>query len=261
MNSKKAYQKLLAELTPANLFSKKMQWLMRHLPLEDREELASQTHTMVVYYDQEVTDVRIAEENAAMRAAPQGYDLNDLNGVNVGCGDRIIHESLIGCDAHKGKWSIEGAQNQVYESKSKILSWSHDLPFKKESMDFIVALHILEHVADPVEIVLEWLDIIKPGGGLGIIVPDWRYTWDARNDHNIWSHRWNPTPKLVKKLYDEHWGHAAVLEHFCTYRWKLSFDFVLRKHGEFMAFDLKDAAKIPTGNQLFENGKFYHLDD
>jgi len=133
--------------------------------------------------------------------------------------------------------------------------------FRSNSIDYIVALHILEHIPDPIEVVFNWLDILKPGGGLGIIVPDWRYTWDARNDQNIWSHRWNPTPKLVKNLFDQNWSKISCLEHFCTYKWKLSFDFVLRKFGEFQPFDIKEAETIPTGKQLYEFGLIYHSDE
>lgn len=261
MDLEKTFQRLLKEVTPANLFTTQIQSHLRLLPLELREELAYQTHTMVVYYGQEVVDVRDAEEKAALRAMPQGYTFQDLNGINIGCGDRIINQFLIGTDAHKGTWEVKGADYQIYESRSQLLCWAHDLPFKNNSIDYMIALHILEHTPDPISVVLNWLDMLKPGGGLGIIVPDWRYTWDARNDQNIWSHRWNPTPKLVKALFDEHWSKESSLEHICTYKWKLSFDFVLRKHGKFSPFNINEAEAIPTGKQLFENRLIFHSDE
>ena len=124
-----------------------------------------------------------------------------------------------------------------------------------------MALHILEHVSDPVSVVLHWLDVVKPGGGVGIVLPDWRYTWDARRDNNIWSHHWNPMPALFKKLYDDSWSEVSHLEHSNTYKWKLSFDVVLRKYGDFVPFNPKDAERIPTGRQLWDAGMFLHLDD
>jgi hypothetical protein len=77
----------------------------------------------------------------------------------------------------------------------------------------------------------------------------------------VWSHRWNPTPNLVRNLYEEHWSTVSTLEHFCSYKWKLSFNFVLRKRGDFVAFNIHDAERIPTGKQLADMGKIYHRDD
>ena len=36
------------------------------------------------------------------------------------------------------------------------------------------SFHNLEHLADPVAAVLHYLDILKPGGGLGVVVPNWQ---------------------------------------------------------------------------------------
>ena len=150
---------------------------------------------------------------------------------------------------------------QVFNLKPVLKGWAHDLPFKNSSIDCIVAFHILEHVPNPVDVVLQWLNMLKPGGGIGIVVPDWRYTWDARNDNNIWSHRWNPTPKLLEKLFNDHWSKVAWLEHFNTLKWKLSFDVILIKYGDFVPFRFEDGEKVLTGKELWETGTFCHLDD
>ncbi len=214
---------------------------------------------MVLYFDEEVTDLQKAEEDAALCAAPIGHELESLNGVNVGCGNRTIFPYLIGTDIHSGDWEL--GSRLSFEANPKIRCWAHDLPFKSNSVDYIIALHILEHIPDPVNTVLSWLDMVKPGGGVGLILPDWRYSWDARNDKNIWSHRWNPTPKLVSKLYDEYWQHISKLEKINTYKWKLSFDVVLRKKGEFVPISLDDVENFPTGKQLAKSGLILHSDD
>jgi SAM-dependent methyltransferase len=180
---------------------------------------------------------------------PPGYAIEQLNGLNVGCGDRSVHSTLLGIDAHRGTWSMGGGAAS-FTSLAHLRGWAGDLPFKPSSMDFIVALHVLEHEPDPVATMLHWLDVVKPGGGVGIVVPDWRYTWDARTDRHPWSHRWNPTPDRLRSLHARHWSAVATLEHIGTIPYKLSFDVVLRKHGPFAAFDARSLERRPTGYEL-----------
>lgn len=236
-------------VTRENLHAPETQALLRRLSLEDREAVALATGTMVQYYGDEVAAVRSAEEAAALRAMPAGCAIEQLNGINVGCGDRPIHPALLGVDAHKGTWTL-GSGAASFTSLAHLRGWASDLPFKPASVDFIVALHVLEHEPDPVATVLHWLALVKPGGGVGIVVPDWRYTWDARHDRHPWSHRWNPTPPLLRSLHARHWAHVATLEHIDTYPFKLSFDVVLRRHGTFVAFDEHVMEGRPTGYEL-----------
>lgn len=245
-------------VTPANLYEPETQALLRQLSLERREAVALATGTMVQYYDAEVTAVRQAEETAALRAMPPGYAIEQLNGLNVGCGDRPIDPALLGIDAHRGAWSM--GDGVSFTSLAHLRGWAGDLPFKSSSIDFIVALHVLEQEADPIATVQHWLDVVKPGGGVGIIVSDWRYTWDARNDRHPWSHRWNPTPDLLRCLHDRHWSHLAALEWLGTIPFKLSFDVVLRKHGTFAAFDHRAPAERPTGYELHCRNAFVQGD-
>lgn len=256
MSRDKILARLRRELTSENLGSEVMQILLSRLDRADREQLSVQTQTMVQYYGAEAEDLPALEEQAVLRAAPPGYALEELNGLNVGCGNRPVHPSLLHVDAHKGNWSLGSGSEQSYTSIAHLRAWAHELPFRPQSIDFIVAVHVLEHVADPVATIRLWLDLLKPGGGIGVVVPDWRYTWDARNDHHPWGHRWNCTPELVRELYETHWKQLAELEAIQSYPYKLSFDFVLRKHGVFEPFDLQSAGEIPTGNQLFASGRF-----
>lgn len=251
---------LRERLKPSTLSEPDIQRALRQLTLEEREAVALITGTMVQYYGEEVTAVRAAEEQAALQAMPPGIAIERLNGVNIGCGDRPIHPSLLGVDAHKGEWALGDPSAGTFTSLAHLRGWARELPFKEESIDFIVALHVLEHEPDPIATVLHWLDVVKPGGGIGIIVPDWRYTWDARRDRHPWSHRWNPTPSLLETLYKRHWSHVATLEHLATYEYKLSFDVVLRKRGEFVPFDEHAMDHRPTGHDLHERGEFLSAD-
>lgn len=256
MDRQEILARLRRELRPGTLGAPELQALLHRLSLTDREEISRATRTMVQYYGDEVPPIARAEEAAALRAAPANYPLEELNGLNVGCGSRAIHPSLLNVDAHKGDWQMGDGSPQAYHSLASLRAWVHALPFQSNTIDFIVALHVLEHVPDPATTVLHWLDLVRPGGGVGIVVPDWRYTWDARNDRHPWGHRWNPTPEFVRELYETHWKEVAKLEALQSYPFKLSFDIVLRKHGEFQPFDCESAAQIPSGWQLHQSGRF-----
>jgi SAM-dependent methyltransferase len=64
------------------------------------------------------------------------------------CGFNFIREAT----------SLTGISNQVY--------------------DFILSAHNLEHIANPVLALKEWTRVLKPGGFLIVILPDYRRTFD-----------------------------------------------------------------------------------
>ena len=45
------------------------------------------------------------------------------------------------------------------------------LSFKSNSFDRLIAAHILEHMPDPHDVILEWTRVLKPGGILTIVLP------------------------------------------------------------------------------------------
>jgi len=62
------------------------------------------------------------------------------------------------------------------------------------SQDFIIANHLLEHVADPIGALEEWYRLLRPGGVLFLALPDKRVTFDKDRprttlDHLIADHR------------------------------------------------------------------------
>ena len=66
--------------------------------------------------------------------------------------------------------------------------------------------------------------MLKPGGGLGVALPHWRYTWDARLDTTRWGHRWNSAPEVVCRLHLKYWSHLADLEQLNTLKCEWSGD-------------------------------------
>lgn len=52
--------------------------------------------------------------------------------------------------------------------------------FSATTFDFVLASHVLEHVANPILALSEWKRLLKDGGTLVLILPDKRHTFDHR---------------------------------------------------------------------------------
>jgi SAM-dependent methyltransferase len=104
---------------------------------------------------------------------------------------------LDNCDfSERTVWADHGAEyrfrpdkpaGRVYLSEGSDL---HDIPDR--SYDFILSSHNLEHFANPVKALNEWQRLLRPGGALILVLPDYRKTFD---------HRRMPTP--VQHMIDD----------------------------------------------------------
>lgn len=52
------------------------------------------------------------------------------------------------------------------------------LPFHDHALDYVVASHVLEHVANPVAALAEWYRVVQPGGIIYLVVPNRTATFD-----------------------------------------------------------------------------------
>lgn len=53
-------------------------------------------------------------------------------------------------------------------------------PIQNESYDFLLSSHNLEHFANPLKALQEWLRILKKRGTLVLVLPDKRFTFDCQ---------------------------------------------------------------------------------
>ena len=81
-------------------------------------------------------------------------------GLDIGCGQNKCHSNAIGVDAIP------------YPNVDMVIDASRLWMFQDDELDFIVGCHSLEHFANTKEILKEWARCLRPGGILGIIVPD-----------------------------------------------------------------------------------------
>ena len=68
--------------------------------------------------------------------------------------------------------------------KVDIVAPGDDLPFKNNTLDFVISSHVIEHFYDPIKAVEEWLRVVKPGGFVYIIAPHKERTFDRDRPRN-----------------------------------------------------------------------------
>jgi SAM-dependent methyltransferase len=71
-----------------------------------------------------------------------------------------------------------------------------NLPWESDTLDYVFASHVLEHVQSPVDSIKEWARVIRPGGYLIICVPH-QYLYEKRYGRpSIFNgdHKWFFTP-------------------------------------------------------------------
>ncbi|MBI3070969.1 MAG: glycosyltransferase [Deltaproteobacteria bacterium] len=70
-----------------------------------------------------------------------------------------------------------------------ILCDAHRLePIESGSQDFVVCNHLLEHMADPIGAITEWMRVLGPGGHLFLAVPDHTNPHDRLRDVTTFEH-------------------------------------------------------------------------
>jgi SAM-dependent methyltransferase len=90
--------------------------------------------------------------------------------------------------------------------------------FVDQQFDFVILCHVIEHVANPINVIGELFRIVKPGGHVVIACPDKRYTFDKDRDLTSFMHLVLEYHQQVDTVTDEHYrdylagAHPHILE-------------------------------------------------
>lgn len=94
----------------------------------------------------------------------------------------------------------EGEVNEVFayhpsrpHGRNYITDGGNLSQFPNASYDFVLSCHNLEHFANPIKALKEWIRVTKPGGSIILVLPDHHRTFD---------HRRPPTP--VSHMLDDY---------------------------------------------------------
>lgn len=105
--------------------------------------------------------------------------LESLHGIEIGASTqnsfylkRSINVDF--SDEQGGLWQDENCQPATVN----IVAFGDDLPFKDNTLDYVLSSHVVEHFFDPVKALREWRRVIKPGGYIFVIAPHKDRTFD-----------------------------------------------------------------------------------
>jgi SAM-dependent methyltransferase len=76
--------------------------------------------------------------------------------------------------------------------------------FAAGSLDFVVASHVLEHLADPLGFLVEMHRVLRPGGTAVVLLPDRRRTFDKTRPPTTLAHLVDDHACGVTRVSDEH---------------------------------------------------------
>ena len=181
-------------------------------------------------------DLRVAREDLARRylfgegieIGPTTKPLRLPPRVVVRYVDRLSRDDLVRLEGHTlvddPSWIPE---IHVVDEADRLATFADD------SVDFVVASHVVEHLEDPLEALEQMLRITRPGGVLLLILPDGRYSFDAGRprttvEHVLRDHE--EGPQVSRREHYEEW--ARLIEH-------TSGDDVRQRVEEFAASDAR----------------------
>lgn len=83
--------------------------------------------------------------------------------------------------------------------------------------DYLLASHVLEHVANPIKAIIDWRNVLIPQGKIVILVPNKKYTYDINRPITQFDHLMNDYDNEISENDDTHFdeiieNHSLVLD-------------------------------------------------
>jgi SAM-dependent methyltransferase len=176
-------------------------------------------------------------------------------GLDVGCGSNKTHPGAIGVDlTPKGQKGAAGGQKDEVSQSDIVASGDNLYMFEDQSFDYIVQRHNLEHYQDPIKALQEWYRLLKPGGILGMVIPDDRNCDTIKLDP---THKHVFTPSSLQRILSLMGGFEITYMASLLYHW--SFICVVRKIGTYstQSFDYLAALAEFKKKQIMDKADSY----
>ncbi|MBD3923749.1 methyltransferase domain-containing protein [Nocardioides cavernae] len=114
-----------------------------------------------------------------LRAAVEGLAPGSLV-LDVGAGEAPYRELFSAFDYRTTDWA-----GSFYTPSHGVdyVAPAHDMPLDDDSVDAVVCTQVLEHVAEPVEVLVELRRVLRPGGRLIVTAPLTWYLHELPHDY------------------------------------------------------------------------------
>ncbi|MBS0337345.1 MAG: class I SAM-dependent methyltransferase [Proteobacteria bacterium] len=109
--------------------------------------------------------------------------LENLHGIEIGASTQNSFDlkrsiNVDFSDEQGGLWQLKTCAPAVVN----IVALGDNLPFKDNTLDYVLSSHVIEHFFDPVRALKEWHRVIRPGGYIFIIAPHMDRTFDKHRE-------------------------------------------------------------------------------
>lgn len=140
---------------------------------------------------------------AGIEIGPFVWPLRVPPGAHVRNVDFKSREELVSAGRETVKNIESIPQIDVVDSAEELTT------FADESLDFVIASHVIEHVEDPIGALENWLRVLRSGAVLYIGVPDAAQTFDVQRprtsaEHLLRDHR--EGPQISRQQHYEEWA-------------------------------------------------------
>ena len=160
-------------------------------------------------------DLQAFREDLARRyLAGDGIEIGALHrSLRVPLSARVRYVDVMSRDHLLSTYSPAVYGNPKWVVETDVIDNGERLEtFEDESVDFVIANHVLEHTEDPIAALHHLVRVIRPGGELFLTLPDARYTFDALRErttveHLLRDHR--DGPEVSRQTHYREW---AVVE-------------------------------------------------
>jgi SAM-dependent methyltransferase len=174
------------------------------------EDLMSRVQTVVKhypYYIRQLSRLPFGAYRRLTRARCQAFPIMEpflagKTGLEIGgpspfyCANGMVPvyelcQEIDNCNfAARTLWTNPGGQaGPRVKFHREIVAEACDLSvISDETYDFVVASHVLEHIANPLRALREWRRVLKANGVLLIVVPDKRNTFDRKRPFTSFEH-------------------------------------------------------------------------
>jgi SAM-dependent methyltransferase len=129
--------------------------------------------------------------------------------LDIGCGNCFYLDTLKNLGWEANGIDLEAA---MCSKNVKVCDFEKKIPYADKSYDIIFTKSVIEHLRKPENLVAESWRLLKPGGKIIVIAPDWKVCWKSFYDD--YTHHSPVTAASLKAILEIHGFNGVTSERF-----------------------------------------------